>query len=55
MKTFDKLDAIREPRNQKCDGIPRTDADLQEAKAAFQSFSDLAVAWLQAVHPSLFK
>ena len=54
-KTFDKLDAIRELRNQKYDGIPRTDADLQEAKAAFQNFSDLAVAWLQAKHPSLFK
>ena len=55
LKTFDKLDAIRELRNQKYDGIPRTEADLQEAKAAFQNFSDLAVAWLQAKHPSLFK
>ena len=55
LATFDKLDAIRELRNQKYDGIPRTDADLQDAKAVFQKFSDVAVAWLQAEHPGLFK
>lgn len=55
LTTFDKLDAIRELRNQKYDGIARTDADLREAKAAFQTFSDVAVAWLQNERPALFK
>jgi hypothetical protein len=46
LTTFDKLDAIRELRNQKYDGVART---------AFQTFSDVAVAWLQNQRPALFK
>lgn len=52
---FDKLDAIRELRNQKYDGVARKESDLLEAQAIFQTFSDLAIAWLQHKHPALLK
>lgn len=51
--TFDRLDAIREVRNQKYAGIERTETDLQDARAGFDEFSTIAVAWLQASHRKL--
>lgn len=53
--TFDRLDAIREVRNQKYAGIERTEADLRDAKAALGDFSNVAVHWLQASHAALLK
>jgi hypothetical protein len=53
--TFDRLDAIREVRNQKYAGIERTEADLRDAKAALEDFSNIAVQWLQASHGALLK
>lgn len=53
--TFDRLDAIREVRNQKYAGIERTEADLRDAKAALEDFSNIAVQWLQASHAALLK
>lgn len=53
--TFDRPDAIREVRNQKYAGIERTAADLQDAKAAFVEFSDIAVDWLKANHGKLLQ
>lgn len=52
---FDRLDAIREVRNQKYAGIERTAADLRDAKAALEDFSSIAVQWLQASHAALLK
>ncbi len=53
--TFDRLDAVRDVRNQKYAGIERTETDLRDAKAALDAFSSLAVAWLQASHAALLK
>ena len=53
--TFDRLDAIREVRDQKYAGIERTEADLRDAKAALEDFSNIAVQWLQASHGALLK
>jgi hypothetical protein len=53
--TFDRLDAIREVRNQKYAGIERTEADLRDAKAALEDFSNIAVQWVQASHAALLK
>jgi acyl transferase domain-containing protein len=53
--TFDRLDAIRDIRNQKYTGVSRTEADLQDAKDGFEEFSKVAVAWLQAEHGNLLK
>jgi hypothetical protein len=53
--TFDRLDAIREVRNQKYAGIRRTVADLTDANAALREFSGIAVAWLQSHHEVLLK
>lgn len=52
---FDRLDAVRDIRNQKYAGIERTASDLQDAKAAFDEFSAAAVQWLQASHAALLK
>jgi hypothetical protein len=52
---FDRLDAVREVRNQKYAGIERTEADLRDAKAAFEAFSTVAVGWLQAHHAKLLQ
>ena len=41
--TFDRLDAIRDVRNQKYVGIERKEADLRDAKAVFDDFSNIAV------------
>jgi len=53
--TFDRLDAVRDVRNQKYAGIERTEADLRDAKAAFEEFSNIAVHWLQTRHADLLK
>ena len=53
--SFDRLDAIREVRNQKYAGIERTAADLQDAKAAFEEFSEIAVDWLKTKHGRLLQ
>jgi hypothetical protein len=53
--TFDRLDAIREVRNQKYAGIERTEPDLRDAKAALDDFSNIAVQWLQVSHAALLK
>ncbi len=53
--TFDRLDAIREVRNQKYAGIERTEADLRDAKAALEEFSNIAVQWFHASHEALLK
>jgi hypothetical protein len=53
--TFDRLDAMREVRNQKYAGIERTQADLRDARAAFEEFSNIAVQWLQGSHAALLK
>jgi hypothetical protein len=45
----------REVRNQKYAGIERTEADLRDAKAALEDFSNIAVRWLQASHAALLK
>jgi hypothetical protein len=34
--TFDRLDAIRQVRNQKYAGIERTESDFRDAKAALE-------------------
>lgn len=49
----DRLDAVREVRNQKYAGMGRTAGDLRDAKAAFETFSTLAIAWLQTHHAML--
>ncbi|MDP1901145.1 MAG: hypothetical protein Q8K96_11910 [Rubrivivax sp.] len=53
--TFDRLDAIRDVQNQKYAGIERTEADLRDAKAALEDFSNIAVQRLQASHAALLK
>jgi acyl transferase domain-containing protein len=53
--TFDRLDAIRDLRNQKYAGVERTAADLRDARAALDEFSQHAVAWLQVEHGALLK
>lgn len=53
--TFDRLDAMRDVRNQKYAGIERTEADLRDALAALEGFSNIAVQWLQANHAALLK
>jgi len=53
--SFDRLDALRDVRNQKYAGIERTAADLRDAKAALTEFSQIAVDWLQAKHEALLK
>ena len=52
---FDKLDALRDVRNLKYTGAPRTQADLTEAKAAMERFTELAVAWLKRKHADLLR
>ncbi len=52
---FDRLDAIRELRNQKYDGIARTAADLVDVRKVYQHFSALVENWLPLAHPGLFK
>jgi hypothetical protein len=49
----DRLDSVREVRNQKYAGMGRTPADLTDAKAAFEAFSALAIDWLQTHHAAL--
>ena len=53
--TFDRLDAMRDVRNQKYAGIERTESDLRDAKTAFNEFSEIAVGWLQINHGALLK
>jgi hypothetical protein len=53
--TFDRLDAIREVRNQKYAGVGRTDADLRDARIALNEFSAIAGAWMSERHPTLLK
>jgi hypothetical protein len=53
--TFDRLGAMRAVRNQKYAGIERTEADLRDALAALDGFSNIAVQWLQANHAALLK
>lgn len=50
---LDKVDAIREVRNLKYSGVGRTQRDLDFSVKVLGEFSDLAVAWLKANHPSL--
>lgn len=52
---LNRLDAIRELRNQKYDGIARTEAELVEARKSFENFEAAAGTWLQAAHPALLK
>ena len=52
---FDRLDAVHDMRNQKYDGIARTDADLVEANKLFHAFNTAAGAWLQNEHAALLK
>lgn len=53
--TFDRLDAVRDIRNQKYAGIARTLDDVRDARAAFTAFSQIAVDWLQTHHAALLK
>ena len=53
--SFDRLDAIREIRNQKYAGIERTTDDLRDAKTAFKDFSEAAVDWLKVAHGRLLQ
>jgi hypothetical protein len=53
--TFDRLDAIRDVRNQKYAGIERTEADLRDAKTALSEFSEIAVNWFRVNHAALLK
>ena len=53
--TFDRLDAIRDVRNQKYAGIERTATDLQAAQGVLTEFSGIAVDWLRLEHNSLLK
>jgi len=52
---FEKLDALRDVRNLKYTGAPRTQADLTEARAAMERFSELVVAWLKHRHADLLR
>jgi len=52
---FEKLDALRDVRNSKYTGAARTQADLTEAKAAMQRFTELAVAWLKQKHADVLR
>ena len=52
---FEKLDALRDVRNLKYTGAPRTQADLTEAKAAMERFSELVVAWLKKKHADVLR
>lgn len=52
---FDRLDAMRDVRNQKYAGVERTEADLRDAKAAHEGFSTIALHWLHANHARLLK
>jgi hypothetical protein len=52
---FDRLDAVRDVRNQKYAGIERTSADLRDAQVVFEQFSSAAVQWLEASHAALLK
>ncbi len=53
--TFERLDAIRDVRNQKYAGIERTKGDLRDAQAALEAFAESAVGWLSAHHPALLR
>jgi len=53
--TFDRLDAVREVRNQKYADIERTAADLRDARASLDEFANIAAQWLQSRHPALLK
>jgi hypothetical protein len=52
---FDRIDALRELRNLKYEGVARSDRDVADALAMLKSFSESAVGWLQKHHSDLLK
>ena len=52
---FDRIDAVREIRNQKYAGLQRTPADLLDARAALDDFASVVATWLQANHAALLR
>jgi hypothetical protein len=52
---FEKLDALRDVRNLKYTGAPRSVADLTEAKAVMERFSEMVVAWLKRKHRDMLR
>ncbi len=52
---FEKLDALRDVRNLKYTGASRTSADLTEAKATMERFTEMAVAWLKRKHRDVLR
>ena len=52
---YDRLDAVREVRNQKYSGTSRTQRDLEASAKVLDAFSQLAAQWLAATHPQLLK
>lgn len=51
----DRLDALREVRNQKYTGARRSARDLAVARDAMNQFSELVVTWLTVHHPHLLR
>lgn len=51
----DRLDALRDVRNQKYTGARRSEKDLAVARDAMNEFTNLAVAWLQKNHAELLR
>lgn len=51
----DRLDALREVRNQKYTGARRSERDLAVAREAMNQFIDLAVSWLREKHAQLLR
>lgn len=51
----DKLDALRDVRNQKYTGARRSEKDLTVARDAMTTFTDLAVAWLKNKHAEVLR
>jgi hypothetical protein len=51
----DKLDALRDVRNQKYTGARRSEKDIAVAREAMNAFTDFAVAWLKHNHAQLLR
>jgi hypothetical protein len=50
---FDRIDAIRQLRNQKYGGAERTQRDLEAAVRIGAEFNQLVANWLTRTHPAL--
>jgi hypothetical protein len=52
---FGEIDALRELRNHKYTGTPRTVQDLADATRVMDRFTETVVAWFRRAHPQLLE